>query len=36
MTPFGIRLRELREERGVTQKDMAAALRVSPAYLSAL
>jgi transcriptional regulator with XRE-family HTH domain len=36
MTPFGKRLRELREERGVTQKDMAAALRVSPAYLSAL
>ncbi len=36
MTPFGIRLRELREERGVTQKEMAAALRVSPAYLSAL
>ncbi len=36
MTPFGKRLRELRGERGVTQKDMAAALRVSPAYLSAL
>lgn len=36
MTPFGKRLRELREERGVTQKEMAQALRVSPAYLSAL
>ncbi|MFC4624466.1 helix-turn-helix domain-containing protein [Daeguia caeni] len=36
MTPFGKRLRELRDERGVTQKEMAAALRVSPAYLSAL
>ncbi len=29
MTPFGKRLRELREERGVTQKEMAQALRVS-------
>lgn len=36
MTPFGIRLRQLREERGVTQKDMAEAIRVSAAYLSAL
>jgi len=36
MTPFGKRLRELRRERGVTQKEMAAALAVSPAYLSAL
>lgn len=36
MTPFGKRLRELREERNVTQKDMAAAIRVSAAYLSAL
>lgn len=36
MTPFGKRLRELREERSVTQKDMAAAIRVSAAYLSAL
>ncbi len=34
--PFGKRLRDLREERNVTQKEMAAALRVSPAYLSAL
>lgn len=36
MTPFGLRLRQLREERGVTQKEMAAAIRVSAAYLSAL
>ena len=36
MTPFGVRLRELRSERNVSQKEMAAALRVSPAYLSAL
>lgn len=36
MTPFGERLRLLREQRGVTQKEMAAALRVSAAYLSAL
>lgn len=36
MTPLGARLRALREERGVTLKDMAWALRVSSAYLSAL
>ena len=36
MTPFGVRLRQLRAERGMTQKDMAAAIGVSPAYLSAL
>lgn len=36
MTPFGSRLRQLRRERGVSQKDMAAALGVSAAYLSAL
>ena len=36
MTPLGARLRALREERGVTLKDMATALRVSSAYLSAL
>lgn len=36
MTPFGRRLRALRAERGVAAKDMAAALGVSPAYLSAL
>lgn len=36
MTPFGQRLRDLRAERGIAAKDMAAALGVSPAYLSAL
>lgn len=36
MTPFGARLRAMRTERGVSQKDMAAAIGVSPAYLSAL
>ena len=36
MTPFGARLRALREARGITQADLAAALHVSPAYLSAL
>jgi transcriptional regulator with XRE-family HTH domain len=36
MTPFGQRLRDLRAERGVAAKDMAAALGVSAAYLSAL
>ena len=36
MTPFGARLRRWREARGVTLKEMAAAMQVSPAYLSAL
>ncbi|PSC04802.1 transcriptional regulator [Alsobacter soli] len=36
MTPFGARLRELRAARGVALKDMAAALGVTPTYLSAL
>ena len=36
MTPFGERLRELRAARGMTQKQMAKAIGVSPAYLSAL
>jgi len=36
VTPFGERLRELRRQRSVSQKDMAAAIGVSPAYLSAL
>jgi transcriptional regulator with XRE-family HTH domain len=36
MTPFGDRMRKLRAERGVTLKDMAEALGVSSAYLSAL
>ncbi|WP_075214219.1 helix-turn-helix domain-containing protein [Mongoliimonas terrestris] len=36
MTPFGARMRELRAERQVTLKEMAAALGVSSTYLSAL
>ena len=36
MTPFGARLRALREERGITLKQLAGALQVSAAYLSAL
>ena len=36
MTPFGVRMRELRARKGVTQKEMADALGVSAAYLSAL
>lgn len=36
MTPLGHKLRQMREERGVSLKDMAKALRVSSAYLSAL
>ncbi|HVE22642.1 MAG TPA: helix-turn-helix transcriptional regulator [Acidocella sp.] len=36
MTPFGEKLRQLRAERGILQQDMAAAIEVSPAYLSAL
>ena len=36
MTPFGERVRALRAERGIALKDMAAALGVTPAYLSAL
>jgi len=36
MTPFGQAVRRLRAERGVTQRQMASALGVSPAYLSAL
>ncbi|MEQ1951572.1 helix-turn-helix domain-containing protein [Mesorhizobium sp. CN2-181] len=36
MTPFGEKMRALRAERGISQKDMAAALGVSAAYLSAL
>ena len=35
-TPFGKAVRHLRDRKGVSQKDMAAALGVSPAYLSAL
>lgn len=36
MTPFGKKLRSIRAERGITLKDMAEAINVSPAYLSAL
>jgi transcriptional regulator with XRE-family HTH domain len=36
VTPFGKRLRELRRERDISAKEMAAGLGVSPAYLSAL
>jgi transcriptional regulator with XRE-family HTH domain len=36
VTPLGLKMRALRAERGVTLKQMAAALRVSSAYLSAL
>lgn len=36
MTPLGLRLRELRAQKGVTLSEMAAALEVTPAYLSAL
>lgn len=36
MTPFGRRVRELRERRGITLAQMADGLGVTPAYLSAL
>jgi transcriptional regulator with XRE-family HTH domain len=36
VTPFGAKLRELRRVKGVSQKEMAAALGVSAAYLSSL
>jgi transcriptional regulator with XRE-family HTH domain len=36
VTPFGQKLRELRKQRSCTAKEMAAALDVTPAYLSAL
>ncbi len=36
MTPFGLKVRELRLQKGITQKALALALGVSPAYLSAL
>jgi transcriptional regulator with XRE-family HTH domain len=36
MTPFGDRMRKLRAERGLTLKEMADAIGVSSAYLSAL
>jgi transcriptional regulator with XRE-family HTH domain len=36
VTPLGAKLRALRDERGITLKEMARALNVSSAYLSAL
>lgn len=36
MTPFGARLRQMRRDRDITLSHMAQALKVSPAYLSAL
>ncbi len=36
MTPFGEKLRALRAARGLRQADMASALEISAAYLSAL
>ncbi len=36
MTPLGARIRELRRQRGLSQKQMAAAIGVSAGYLSAL
>lgn len=36
MTPFGDKVRQLREARGLSLKGMAADLQLSPAYMSAL
>ncbi len=36
MTPFGEKVRDLRNRRGITLKQLAADLKLSPAYLSAL
>ncbi len=36
MTPLGAKLRTLRAERNISLKEMAAALNISSAYLSAL
>lgn len=36
MTPLGVKLRALRRQKGVTLSEMATALDVTPAYLSAL
>lgn len=36
MTPLGAKIRQLREERGISLKQMAVAINVSSAYLSAL
>lgn len=36
MTPFGLKMRELRAAKNVNQKQMAKDLKISAAYLSAL
>lgn len=36
MTPFGLKMRELRTAKNVSQKEMAKDLKISAAYLSAL
>ncbi|SFB54510.1 Transcriptional regulator, contains XRE-family HTH domain [Rhizobium sp. NFR07] len=36
MTPFGMAMRTLRQRKGVTQRALAQAIGVTPAYLSAL
>jgi len=36
MTPFGDKMRQLRRQRGISLKQMAADLHLSSAYLSAL
>ncbi|TNM60598.1 helix-turn-helix domain-containing protein [Aliirhizobium smilacinae] len=36
MTPFGSAMRELRQRKGITQRALAQAIGVTPAYLSAL
>jgi transcriptional regulator with XRE-family HTH domain len=36
LTPLGQKLRQMREARGISLKEMAAGLQVSSAYLSAL
>ena len=36
MTPFGERMRKLRQERGITLREMAEGVGVSSAYISAL
>ena len=36
LTPFGVRIRQLRRQQGVSQKKMADDLQISAAYLSAL
>jgi transcriptional regulator with XRE-family HTH domain len=36
VTPFGAKVREFRKQRKVSMKDMADAIGVTPAYLSAL